>query len=103
MRNPRGATLPGNIRQPEKSPRGFSLGSSFEFDGTEPARHTARLGQDRLGAELTRNLLSRRTKEGRATWLVSPEKVDTLLPERSQTRGRRNVVVQRIVMVAIPG
>jgi hypothetical protein len=106
MRNPRGATLPGNIRQPEKSPRGFSLRLivRIRWNGAgKTARHTARLGQDRLGAELNRNLLSRRTKEGRATWLVSPEKVDTLLPERSQTRRRRNVVVQRIVMVAIPG
>jgi len=34
--------------------------------------------------------------------LVSPEKVDTLLPERSQTCRRRKVVVQRIVMVAMP-
>jgi len=35
MRSLRGATLPENIRPFEKSPRGFSLGSSFDLQSRQ--------------------------------------------------------------------
>jgi hypothetical protein len=87
----------GKIRKPEKSQRGFSVRSSFGFDGLGAAhrwlsasigargrprtsnvrikagkavQHTVKVSQSHLGAEQTRNILPRRTKERRARKLV---------------------------------
>jgi hypothetical protein len=106
MRNPRGAA--GKIRKPEKSQRGFSLGSSFDFEGTERQDGATHRTPEVWARPHRRGVHSKppfpaEQGRARATRLVSPEKVDTLLPERSQTRHRRSVVVQRIVTVAMPG